>query len=345
MASSFPAFDGFAPKVLGVYSRDREGFWDAVLEPFLAYFSSPVKFLAQTKTRLDILGCFQGLDRDAKSALVNLGRPLGLDFTQWKSNRLQYFTDAYPVFTFLALWMHENGQDLLLSRFGRILEAGVYAVSGYSILDDNVDSPSPRPVELLASKLLLAEYERVCLEAYGFTEENYRMLHRVHRLFLEAEVREKAARWKTSPYAADRPIDLGTKGLNAVVPLLLCLVQAGRAGQADLYIEMFLLVGAVIQMMDDWEDLEADLAIGHYSIVTLGAGTPPQGKDFRKLARELRGDRAWAAKTFRDCEQMAARAEALLRSVDDEVMLRLVEVTRTRARGFYRKTFGMDVPG
>ena len=43
--------------------------------------------------------------------------------------------------------MDEQGLVDLVARFGDILRAGVLAVAGYGILDENVDSNKPSPVE------------------------------------------------------------------------------------------------------------------------------------------------------------------------------------------------------
>ena len=123
------AFSQFAPLILEVYHRDKEAFWAAVLAPFLENSISLSDNLRQLKVNLPLLSAFKGLDNDARQTLKEFGLPRGLDITGWKSNRLQYFKDAYPVFAFLAVWMDEDGMHDLLAVFGDILEAGVYAVA------------------------------------------------------------------------------------------------------------------------------------------------------------------------------------------------------------------------
>jgi hypothetical protein len=54
---------------------------------------------------------------------------------------------------------------------------------------------------------------------------------------------------------------------------MLSLERLGKASLIEDYWEVFLLFGAAIQMIDDWNDLEDDLANGHYSYVTLGLNT------------------------------------------------------------------------
>ena len=147
-----PAFEAFAPTILDVYHRDEEAFWAAVMAPFLADRGSVVTWLKHLKVDVGLLSAFRGLDAEAQEILKEYSSHFGLDVSQWKSNRSRYFKDAYPVFAFLAVWMDEQGLVDLVARFGDILRAGVFAVAGYGILDENVDSNKPSPVEILVAQ-------------------------------------------------------------------------------------------------------------------------------------------------------------------------------------------------
>jgi hypothetical protein len=114
-------------------------------------------------------------------------------------------------------------------------------------------------VEILTSQLLHAEYERLSFHIFQNTEQHQQAFHEIKMLFLESEIREKKNRWIKSPYIRGEITGLGTKGLNAVAPIVLSLVHAGKEHLTDRYIEIFLLIGAVIQMVDDWSDLQEDL--------------------------------------------------------------------------------------
>ncbi len=160
------AFQKFAPTILQVYHRDREAFWAAVMAPFLADKVSLLSWFQHLKVDVGLLSAFNGLDAEARQVLKDFSAPLGLDVTSWRSNRLQYFKDAYPVFAFLVVWMDEEGLTDLLDRFDEILRAGVLAVAGYGILDENVDSDLPSPVEVLTAQALIAEYETVALPRF-----------------------------------------------------------------------------------------------------------------------------------------------------------------------------------
>src|SRR5512135_2061595 len=92
------AFERFAPTILQVYHRDKEAFWKAVMAPFLTSSISLFEWMQNLQVDFGLLSAFKGLDNDARQTLKAFGAPLGLDMTQWSSNRTQYFKDAYPVF-------------------------------------------------------------------------------------------------------------------------------------------------------------------------------------------------------------------------------------------------------
>ena len=335
------AFERFAPAILQIYHRDKEAFWTAVMAPFLANQVSFLEWLQHIKVDVGLLSAFRGLDDQAKQLLQDFSAPLGFDVTKWKSNRLQYFKDAYAVFAFLAVWMDEEGLTELVNNFGDILRAGVFAVAGYGILDANVDSDAPSPVEILTAQALIAEYETLALRIFGISEVNLDIMQRMRTLFLEAEIREKTTRGRASPYRLDNPKDLGAKGANSVTPFMLSLERLGKASLLDDYWEVFLLFGAAIQMIDDWNDLENDLANGHYSFVTLGFDQLHQLNDPKKIAQILRDDKKRVHDTYTCSKEMIAQSRAILRSLNDPCLVRLVDVTEARLDSFFRKELKM----
>ena len=335
--SSKSAFQRFAPAILQVYRRDPEAFWAAVMAPFLENQVGLLDWLSHARVDLALLSAFRGLDVEARQILQAFGAPLNLDIPGWKSQRAQYLKDAYPVFAFLAVWMETEGQTELVERFDDILRAGVYAVTGYGILDANVDSQTPSPVEILAAQALIAEYETLALQIFGLTPVNLEIMHRMRTLFLEAEIKEKACRGKVSPYQRDRPQDLGAKGANSVTPYMLTLERLGRAHLIEDYWQVFLLFGAAIQMLDDWQDLEGDLACGHYSYVTLGADLPQPIGDPRRVAQQLRADRVRVRDTFAISQDLIAQSRAILVRLNEPLLGRLVDVTEARLETFFRK--------
>jgi len=335
------AFERFAPAILRVYHRNREAFWEAVMAPFLAENISLFAWLRHLKVDVELLSAFKGLDEEARQILKEFSAPLGLDVTAWKSNRLQYFKDAYPVFAFLAVWMDEEGLTDLLESFGDILRAGVFAVAGYGILDENVDSDTPSPVEILTAQALIAEYETLALRIFGVSKVNLDILQRMRSLFLIAEIREKSMRHNASPYTLEDPKQLGAKGANAVTPFMLSLERLGKASLIDEYWEVFLLFGAAIQMIDDWSDLEKDLAAGHYSYVTLGLEHVDKSNDPRKTAQLLREDKKRIQDTYATSKEMILQSRSILTRLNDPYLVRLVDVTEARLDSFFRKQLKM----
>lgn len=335
------AFEKFAPTILKAYHRDKEAFWSAVMAPFLADGVSVLSQLKHLRVDLALLSAFRGLDEEARQTLKDFSARFDVDVSRWKSNRMQYFKDAYPVFAFLAVWMDEAGLAELVARFGDILRAGVFAVAGYGILDENVDSNKPSPVEILVAQALIAEYESLALQIFGVTSVNLEIVHRMRSLFLEAEIREKAARWKASPYRLDDPKQLGAKGANSVTPFMLSLERLDKASLIDDYWEVFLLFGAAIQMIDDWKDLEGDLAIGHYSYVTLGFEDLVHSNGVVTAARLLRADQEHVRRTYAVGKDMIAQSRLILDRLDDRFLVRLVDITELRLDNYFRQELRM----
>jgi hypothetical protein len=335
------SFKGFAPKILKSYYRDKEAFWKAIFTPFL---SNKVSFASWVKTigvDIDLISAFSGLDKDAFRLLKEYSSQFILDITKWESNRLQYFKDAYPVFAFLAIWMDENGLTDYILKFDEILEAGVYAVAGYGILDDNVDGQNPSPVQILVSQALLGEYEKLALNVFGVTKTNLEIINKMKMLYLTAEIKEKEARNKYSPYQLDHPEGLGAKGANAVTPFMLCLERSGKASNIDDYWQVFLLFGAVIQMIDDWMDLESDLAIGHYSYLTLRKSNLSNINNPAILADQMKKDKELVQFTYDQCKKMIKESNQILDRLNETLLVKMVDITELRLENFYRKELNL----
>ena len=335
------AFNNFAPSILKVYERDKEAFWAAIMAPFLAENVSLFAWLKHLKVDFSLLSAFKGLHDEARQVLRDFSAPLGLDVTEWKSNRLQYLKDVYPVFAFLAVWMDEEGLTDLLENFGDILRAGVFAVAGYGILDENVDNDVPSSVEILTAQALIAEYETLALQIFGVSKVNLDILHKMRTLFLNAEIKEKSMRHKASPYTLENPKQLGAKGANAVTPFMLSLERLGKASLIEDYWEVFISFGVAIQMIDDWSDLEKDLADGHYSYVTLGFEDTHKLNDPKKIAQLLRRDTKRVHDTYTCSKEMINQARSILNRLNDPYLVRLVDVTELRLDSFFRKDLKM----
>jgi hypothetical protein len=330
------AFERFAPSVLRIYRRDKEAFWAAVMAPFLSR-NGLLSMWRHRRVGLQLLRAFRGLDDCAQQTLRAYSAPLGVDVTQWQSNRFQYFKDAYPIFTFLAIWLDEQSLDDVLAQFPNVLRAAVFGVAGYGILDVNVDSKTPSPVEILTAQALISEYETTILRVFGATRVNLDILHRMRTLFLQAEIKEKQCRGVSSPYTLDHPEMCGAKGAHTVTPFMLSLDRLQRAGQTDAYWGVFLDFGAVIQIIDDWQDLADDLALGHYSYVTLGAAGLSDGTDPQVMAVRLRNDSARVRQTYAVCKTLIQKSYATLNELNDPFLTRLVDVTDQRLEAYFRK--------
>jgi hypothetical protein len=329
-------FDLFVPAILKTYHRNKEAFWDAVMAPFMSE-STMLSLWKHRKVNYELLLAFQGLDDQAKQILKEFSSPLGIDVTKWKNNRPQYFKDAYPIFAFLAVWMDEMGLVEFLDQFSTVLRSAVFGVAGYGILDMNVDGTNPSPVEILTAQALIAEYETLILQVFGVTPVNLDVLNHMRRIFLNAEIKEKSMRGKASPYSIEKPEDCGAKGAHVVTPFMLSLERLGQANLIDDYWRVFLLFGAVIQVIDDWMDLEGDLSVGHYSYVSLGSKIIKDPFKAKQNAKLLRSEIDRVANTYASSKEMIEEARSILIRLNDPILMRLVDVTDLRLDTYFRK--------
>jgi hypothetical protein len=118
---------------------------------------------------------------------------------------------------------------------------------------------------------------------------------------------------------------------------MLSLERLSKAALIDDYWQVFLLFGAAIQMIDDWQDLERDLAVGHYSYVTLGSEGILHSKRPGRIAKLLRSDKIRVRDTYATSKDMIGLARAILDRLDDRHLVRLVDVTELRVDSYFRR--------
>lgn len=336
------AFQEFAPSILSVYEDSPEKFWKAVMAPYLSD-SNVLTLLKHRKTGNKILSTFKGLDENAMEVLKDFSSPLGFDVSQWESLKLksEYFKDAYPIYAFLAIWMKENGLNSLLENFGDILQAAVYGIAGYGILDVNVDKENSSPTEILTAQAVISEYETLLLKSFGVNEINLEILHKIRSLFLKAEIGEKLVRGKKSPYNLNEAVACGFKAAHLLTPFMLSLDCLGRSDLIDDYFEVFFLFGAVIQIIDDWKDLEEDLEVGHYSYITLGYEDLIKSKKPHEMAKIIKNDEKHVSDIYTICKDMISKSQSILADINDPLLGRIVEVTEMRLDSFFKKDLKM----
>lgn len=339
------AFESFAPLILGAYRRNPEAFWDAVMSPFLNR-NRWLELIKHSRLSIELIGLFHKVHKEAMVKLKVYGSNDGLDIVSWQSFKVkeEYFTDAYPIYAFLVIWMHENKLDPILEKFDGILDAVVHGIAGYGILDVLVDGSYFSPVELLEAQSLIADYETKILEVFGITPVNHRILHDIRSQFLKAEIKEKSLRFKASPYEWENPVACGYKAAHLLTPFMLSLERLGRSKDIETYFSVFFLFGAVIQIIDDLKDLEEDLKIGHYAYITLKTTIPEQlknGSTPSQAAQTLLNDKHHLTVIRDICKDLIVQSETKLAQLNDPFLLRIVHITRLRMESTFTKALGV----
>lgn len=333
-------YNNFANTVLLHYYKSPDRFWEVTMAPFLNQNPTLI-VLKNSRLTFEILHQFKEVHKDAMHQLTIQGKALNLDLVNWKSlkSKIEYFTDAYPIYAFLAIWMSENKLNEILSDFHKILEAVVDGIAGYGILDVIVDSTSFSPVELLTAQYLIADYEMKILSVFGYTQTNQEILHHIRAEYLKAEILEKSVRFIKSPYPENEPIHCGTKAAHLLTPFMLSLEKLKKQDLIDSYFQIFYQFGAVIQILDDIKDLEEDLAIGHYAYITHGTSTIDDlkaGISIKAVVESLLQNKHRLTSLRDECRDLINQAKLGLQKINDPLLLKIVDVTELRMESMFK---------
>ncbi len=339
MIQSF-TFDQFSSRVLDVYNKDKDGFWSAMMAPFLKG-SIIKKFFRHKDIGLHFYTLFKDTDQNRKLYLKDKTAEFGFDISQWKSLKLkdEYFTDAYPVYAFLVIWMHENEVRVPLLRYGDMLRAIMCGIAGYGLLDVIVDKDLDfSAVELLTAQYLISEYEDKLLDVFGVSSAHLSILHRIRLKYLQAEIKEKSLRFKASPYQWNDPIECGYKAAHLLTPFMCSLSLIGKESYIQDYFDIFFMFGAVIQILDDLNDLEDDLRIGHYSYPTLNTTVLEQlrhNNDFSSAADNIRRNIPHMKSLHNVCERLMDESKVKLAALKDPFLEKIVDITHLRMKSAF----------
>lgn len=340
------SFKSFAPTILQSYKRNPDEFWEVSLSPFLNR-SQILTFLKHSRVCIQMLKCFHDIHLDTKEYLSNINFGLNLDIWEWDSlkSKEEYFTDAYPIYAFLVVWLHENKLYEVIEKFDLILEAVINGIAGYGILDVIVDSTKLNSTELIVSQCLISKYENLILQVFGKNEVNYNILHYIRNYFLEAEVKEKLLRYKQSPYEWEKPIQCGYKAAHLLTPFMLSLSLINKRHLIDSYFEVFFKFGAVIQIIDDYKDLEEDLSFGHYAYMCTNPSIFNQIKDNKDIIQNvklIKNNKQNNEEVYKICQNLIKDANDLLLNLNDEYLLKIVKITELRMIQYFEKELNIS---
>lgn len=332
----------FFKRLISVYQKDKSTFWYNLNSSFLSDQFSLSGIPNRLRLGIELMSLYLDFKKKSKEILNEFSAQRGINIGQWKSNRKSYMNDAFPVFIFLAIWMDEMQLHHITKKFDDIIKAGVLAVSGYGILDYNLDDNQSVQVEIITANALIAEFEHRCFSIFGFSETNATILHKMRMLFYDAEIKEKACRFKKNPYQSDKPENCGAKGANSVIPFMLCLSHLNKETLIDAYWKVFMCFGAAIQILDDWKDLDEDLEHGHYSFITIGFENEINSKNLKSISKALKSDITIISKTYNAGIQQINIAKSTLNGLNDSTLLNLVEMVEKKFRQFYRQELKYD---
>jgi hypothetical protein len=125
------------------------------------------------------------------------------------------------------------------------------------------------------------------------------------------------------------------------------LEKAGKADLIEDYWEACMLFSGVVQILDDWCDLEKDLGFGHYSYVTLGIQNVDEKKNVKETAKSIRADLAQVRDIYHRCKDLLSRSRSIFKRVNDHLLVRFVDMVELRLNSYCRKKLlvGYTQPG
>lgn len=302
-----------------------------------SFLSSP-----QDSTSLVNAGAitFKQLDDATDSLLKAFAESQGFDLSRSVNyqNRMEegYFSNMYPVLMMLLIWLDREGHKDVIEKFQNIYSSAMFGVAGYGILDTNLDEGKGSAAEVLLCLSFIQEHERLLLDAFSFNPGDYELFNRCKQLYLAAEIKEKRLRSLESPYTKMHPEECGVKAVHTFLLFGLPLRKSGKEYQIDDFLKFFFEWGAVLQIMDDLDDLEDDIKNGHYSYPTIGfegmlSKLPPD-----EVAAAIKSDKRHLRELYDVCKALINSSRDTAGKLDSaDLMVPFVDVLDARLDAFF----------
>lgn len=325
-----------------LYKHLGPGSMTSLTNSYLA--SSPTQETAKNPAEGMMAQAFSIFDNAVDSILKKFAEQQGFDLAK-SSNYTRrfnegYFRVIYPVIVMYMVWLDEEKQQKALDNIGKIFSAMIFGVAGYQILDSNLDEGQTNPSEVLLCLSFMQECDKLMLDSFGLDATLYETLHRFKLLYLAAEIKEKNARFKESPYTKDHPEDCGYKAVHGYLPFFFLLQKTGKQDQIDEYLQLFYEWGAPLQIMDDLMDLEEDIAHGHYSYPTLGFEKEIAELSPKEAAARIHSDTQHIKQLQAICRKLISSSRKRSTKLNAVLFDYFIDILDQRLETFFNATVG-----
>ena len=243
--------------------------------------------------------------------------------------KLPNYFDSVGGFTMsLIFWIEYNNVKITRSELYKISEAMLIGSMGYRLIDFHYDEGLLGKESAIIGNYFIHNYEEILLDIFSDQEETFRILSRNVRLYSEVEFLEKRNRWKTCPFSWDEPEKIGYKSspMYSVFELLLRKAEKSEK-EIELLFNGVLYFSTVMQMLDDFSDIEDDLMNGFETLIMSGF-YEKFGIDI-KISQELIQsflNEERITKFYNTTQSLFDKARKIFTENEDDIMLLSVEI-------------------
>jgi hypothetical protein len=185
-----------------------------------------------------------------------------------KAEEINAYLLGSPARIMLFLfWIWEHKINLPDITFNKLVNALFCGTFGYKMIDYGMDNVGSNSELVLVGFYSIRTAERLLSESLG-TEHTATPIHNYFAKYIEVELLEKQNRWKECPFSWNEPQRLGQKAspLGLVYESLFRKVGYSTVKIRSL-MKALTLSWAVVQIIDDLQDLKKDLTNGYETLV------------------------------------------------------------------------------
>lgn len=248
-----------------------------------------------------------------------------------RSDEEYYMYDIHPFVLQYILWLYVHDKEFALKHAVPLYDAAIWGTLGYRLIDLDIDEAKSNTAELkMLSLLLIQKYEDELLDCFGLEEKYYRHLSRIKQEFIKEELRQLSLKFKSPCYQSGNMKQMADKAVHLFGCFALGLVRFGKTDLYDEYWNVFRCTFAPIQLIDDLQDMEKDLASGHYSIFI--NDQPDKITKAEEIGEET------IANLYHEGIRLFEEARYCCKELNDYIFLLNIEKTRLRFNHHFLKS-------
>lgn len=241
---------------------------------------------------------------------------------------LSYYFDSVGGFTMsLIFWIEHNKVKLSKEELYKISDAMLIGSIGYRLVDVHNDEGLLGKESSIIGNYFIHNYEEILLDIFRDIE-TFKIISKNISLYSHVEFLEKRNRWKTCPFNWEEPEKIGLKisPMFSIFEMVLRITEKDEK-EIDSLLKGLVYLSAAIQMLDDFTDIDEDLANGIETLVMSGF-YEKFGTDI-KITHELIKSflkKERVSKFYNTTQSLFDKARKIFTENEDDIMLLSVEI-------------------